>query len=69
MKPNFKNINNNRRPKCHPDVEAWETEHQIKADWNTPEHIDVKPVYSKADLDGMEHLDYAAGLAPFLQGL
>lgn len=68
MKPNFKNIDINRSPKCHPDREAWEAEHQIKADWSTPEQIDVKPVYTKADLEGMEHLNYAAGLAPFLRG-
>ena len=26
------------------------------ADWKTPEHIEVKPVYTKEDLEGMEHL-------------
>ena len=28
----------------------------ISADWKTPEHIEVKPVYTKEDLEGMEHL-------------
>jgi methylmalonyl-CoA mutase len=28
----------------------------------------VKPVYTKEDLEGMEHLNYAAGLAPYLRG-
>ncbi len=36
--------------------------------WTTPEHIDIKPSYSASDLQGMEHLDYAAGLPPFLRG-
>jgi methylmalonyl-CoA mutase len=36
--------------------------------WETPEHIPVKPVYTKEDLLEMEHLDYAAGLPPFLRG-
>ena len=36
--------------------------------WMTPEKIAVKDFYEKADLDGMEHLDYAAGLPPFLRG-
>ena len=36
--------------------------------WKTPEHIDVKPVYTKEDLEGMEHLNYAAGIAPNLRG-
>jgi methylmalonyl-CoA mutase len=33
-----------------------------------PEHIPVKAVYSLDDLEGMEHLEYAAGLPPFLRG-
>ncbi len=36
--------------------------------WNTPEKIPVKPVYSAVDLEKMEHLDYAAGIPPFLRG-
>jgi len=36
--------------------------------WLTPELIPVKGVYTKADLEGMEHLNYAAGKAPFLRG-
>ena len=36
--------------------------------WNTLEQIPVNPVYTEADLDGMEHLDYVAGLPPFLRG-
>ena len=34
----------------------------------TPENIPVRNIYSKDDLEGMEHLDYAAGLPPFLRG-
>ena len=36
--------------------------------WITSEQIPVKGCYSAADLEGMEHLNYAAGLAPFLRG-
>lgn len=36
--------------------------------WQTAEKIDVKPVFSANDLKGMEHLEYAAGIAPFLRG-
>ena len=36
--------------------------------WNTAEKIAVKGTYSEADLEGMEHLNYAAGIAPFLRG-
>jgi methylmalonyl-CoA mutase len=36
--------------------------------WLTPEHIAVRPAYTRADLAPMQHLDYAAGLPPFLRG-
>ena len=36
--------------------------------WMTPESIEVKPLYTAADLAGIEHLEYAAGLPPFLRG-
>lgn len=41
---------------------------QATAVWNTPEQIPVKGTYTVADLQGMEHLNYAAGIAPFLRG-
>jgi methylmalonyl-CoA mutase len=37
-------------------------------EWATPELIQVKAKYTKSDLNGMTHLDYAAGIAPFLRG-
>ena len=46
----------------------WQKANDIRADWKTPEHICVKPVYTKEDLEGMEHLDYAAGIPPYLRG-
>ncbi|MBR4468752.1 MAG: methylmalonyl-CoA mutase [Bacteroidales bacterium] len=62
MKPNFKDININAIPKNNgiilPNGELWETH----------EHIMVKPAYTEKDLEGMEHLNYAAGIAPFLRG-
>jgi methylmalonyl-CoA mutase len=36
--------------------------------WATPERIEVKPLYGPADLAGLDHLDYAAGLPPYLRG-
>jgi methylmalonyl-CoA mutase len=36
--------------------------------WMTPEGIEVKPLYTAADLAQIEHLDYAAGIPPFLRG-
>jgi methylmalonyl-CoA mutase len=40
----------------------------VESNWTTPELITVKPVYTAEDLESMEHLNYAAGVAPFLRG-
>ncbi len=68
MKPNFKEINISSQEKQPMTNSQWEKENHIDKDWKTPEKIDVKSVYSKDDLAGMEHLNYAAGKAPFLRG-
>jgi methylmalonyl-CoA mutase len=36
--------------------------------WETPEGIDVKPLYTAADLDGNPHADTLPGMAPYLRG-
>src|SRR6056297_2957928 len=36
--------------------------------WETPEKLMVKPLYSAADLDGLDHLDTMPGLPPYLRG-
>ncbi len=37
-------------------------------EWFTNEQIKVKPIYTADDLAGMEHLQYAAGIPPYLHG-
>ncbi|MDO4758523.1 MAG: methylmalonyl-CoA mutase [Rikenellaceae bacterium] len=39
-----------------------------KEPWITAEQIPVKGMYTAEDLAGMEHLNYAAGVAPYLRG-
>lgn len=68
MKPNFKNIELKSAPSNPLTPAEWEKENKISFDWLTPEQINVKPVYTEADLLKMEHLNYAAGLPPFLRG-
>ena len=59
-----------------PSLHTWEalvekeTRGRSPADlaWRTPEGIDVKPLYTAADLEGMEHLDSMPGFAPFVRG-
>ncbi|MDR2410715.1 MAG: methylmalonyl-CoA mutase [Bacteroidales bacterium] len=36
--------------------------------WMTSEQIPIKAIYTERDLENMEHLHYAAGIAPFLRG-
>ena len=48
--------------------QEWQKKNGITANWKTPEQIDIQPVYTKEDLEGMEHLDFAAGIPPFLRG-
>ncbi|WP_319479611.1 methylmalonyl-CoA mutase [uncultured Draconibacterium sp.] len=67
MKPDFKNINIKAATE-QAKASDWAAKNNIKKDWLTPEQIPVKPVYTKEDLEGMEHLNYAAGLAPYLRG-
>ncbi len=61
MKPDFKKIN---------ITEVLTPEHQdySSSSWTSAEHIPVKNIFSAEDLSGMEHLDYAAGLPPYLRG-
>ena len=37
-------------------------------DWNTPEGIKVKPLYTAEDLEGLEHIDTLPGFAPYVRG-
>ena len=68
MKPNFKNININEAGFAAINAAQWAADNGIEANWMTPELIPVKPVYTKEDLEGMEHLNYASGIPPFLRG-
>jgi methylmalonyl-CoA mutase len=68
MKPNFKNIDINKAGFAASDAAKWAADNGIEANWTTPELIQVKPVYTKEDLEGMEHLNYASGIPPFLRG-
>ena len=68
MRPDFSKVNIQSAEENKHSFAEWEKENHIDKNWKTPEQIDVKPVYGKKDLEGMEHLNYAAGIAPFLRG-
>ena len=68
MRPKFKYSDLTDLPGTGKTPREWEKENDLKRDWVTPERIPIKSVYTKEDLKGMEHLNYAAGLPPFLHG-
>jgi methylmalonyl-CoA mutase len=68
MRPKFRYNDLKELTFSKTDYPEWEKENRIKHDWLTPEMIPIKSVYAKEDLTGMEHLNYAAGIAPFLRG-
>lgn len=59
MRPNFSEIKYKDGAACS---------RLENSEWVTPEKIVVKTNYDESDLEGMEHLNYAAGIAPFLRG-
>ena len=67
MRKNFENIDINAVP-AQENGQQWQKDNHITADWRTPEQIDIQPVYTREDMENMEHLDYTAGLPPFLRG-
>ncbi|MEE4213995.1 MAG: methylmalonyl-CoA mutase [Bacteroidales bacterium] len=68
MRPSFNKTDISRGLESKTDFREWEKKMGIEKDWLTPEKIPVKSTYSRHDLEGMEHLDYAAGLPPYLRG-
>ena len=68
MKPQFKNIDIKSVGFAQTCPVEWAAKQSNDAVWRTAEQILVKPVYTAHDLEGMEHLDYASGLPPYLRG-
>ncbi len=68
MKPDFSKIDIKSLAASRLSAAEWEKQHRIEKNWLTPEQIKVKSVYTENDLLEMEHLNYAAGLAPYLRG-
>ena len=67
MRPDFRNAMLEVVPEGL-SFAAWEQIAGNEKRWMTAEQIPVKGVYGDSDLEGMEHLGYAAGLPPFLRG-
>ena len=69
--PNFAEIPFKSPKRRSAAVESWQKLVGIPLDeleCETPEQIPVRPLYSAADLAGVDHLDTMPGLPPFLRG-
>ncbi len=73
--PNFKDISWNGGPKVDNNLANWRTRAEALAGRSldqltriTPEQIPLRPLYTAADLEGLEHLHTMPGLPPFLRG-
>ena len=69
MRKNIQNITLKKSNHQIPNSNNLELETlNLEQNFITAEGIELKSTYSKQDIDGMEHLDFAAGLAPNLRG-
>jgi methylmalonyl-CoA mutase len=68
MRPDFKNIKITNSKSTAAKTGSPEPAEANAGGWTTAEQIPIKPVFTKDDIAGMEHLAYAAGLPPFLRG-
>ncbi|MCC8183169.1 methylmalonyl-CoA mutase [Cloacibacillus porcorum] len=73
--PDFTKIPLNMEPKRAMSYEEWKKKVEKETGKSfesllhrTMEQIEVAPLYTKADYEGMNHLNYTAGMPPFLRG-
>ena len=64
MRPDFSNVSYKNDSKSNQSTGKI----AVGSEWMTAEQIPVKPVYNAEDLNEMEHLNFAAGIPPFLHG-
>ena len=68
MRPDFNKINFQEFKRPAESDKDWESKYKLEKNWLTPEQINLKSVYMKSDLDEIEHIDFVAGIPPFLRG-
>ncbi len=67
---------NDQEPRNPADLERWRelASKELRGKdpdtliWDSPEGIPIKPLYTAADLEALEHVDTLPGLFPFLRG-
>jgi methylmalonyl-CoA mutase len=68
MKPNFHKINIKEFRRSTMSSKEWKKDYKEKEEWLSPEQIPVKTVFTRENLEKIEHLHYAAGIPPYLRG-
>ncbi|QEG00772.1 Methylmalonyl-CoA mutase large subunit [Stieleria maiorica] len=69
--PNFSEIPFQSKQHASGGLDDWQAKVDGRTEqlqWQTPEQIPVKPLYTSADRAGLDHLDTMPGIAPFLRG-
>jgi methylmalonyl-CoA mutase len=64
MRPNFDQISLD----CNLRPTAPTTTNVEAETWEAPERITIKPAYTPEDIKDLKHLDFGAGIVPFLRG-
>jgi methylmalonyl-CoA mutase len=75
MKPDFSSISYEAPKQAAASYDDWKATVEQQSGksldalcWRSMEQLEVAPLYDARDLDGLEHLDYQAGLPPYLRG-
>ena len=68
MRPDFNKIDFREFNSSSDSDSQWESNNKVEESWKTPEQINLKSVFTKSDLNKIEHLDFVAGIPPFLRG-
>ena len=67
MRPDFKNIPFQAIYQAKAENSSKE-DHADLPTWNTAEQIPVPPLFDKSSLKDLKHLNYIAGIPPYLRG-
>ncbi len=65
MRPDFSKIDYRPAPE---QTKPADNGQRDKSEWLSTEHIPIKSFYTPDDLQGLDHLNYAAGISPYLRG-
>lgn len=68
MRPDFSKVDINAESKENQSFLEWKKEQNNPSEMETPEKVNIKPAYGEDDLEHLEHLNFAAGIPPYLRG-